>query len=107
MLNVGDRVVCVDDSIQANMANEIMRDFQVWVNKGKKYTIREILDNDGIVVGILLEEIHNMPIYFRLIRKMQEPAFGAFRFKKLEPAMSEEEADEFADKILKELEISI
>lgn len=83
MFGVGDDVVCVDDSIKSHMFEEINKDFAQWVVKDKKYTVRGINENKGIVVGILLEEINNPPVYFRLIGKIQEPAFGAFRFRRL------------------------
>ena len=60
----GDKVICVDASIDAEKAEEIRRDFEIWVTKDKEYTIREILDNNGIVPGLLLEDIHNFPKYF-------------------------------------------
>ncbi len=84
-LAVGKRVICVDDYIQPHMREEITKDFQQWVTKGKVYTIREILENDGIVPGVLLEEIHNKPLYFaKTINRVQEPAFGIFRFDEYE-----------------------
>lgn len=79
----GDKVVCIDASIDADKAAEIKNDFEIWVTKDKEYTIREILDNNGIVPGLLLEEIHNFPKYFNLIKRYQEPAFALWRFRKL------------------------
>lgn len=64
------------------MQSEILANFQSWVKKGDEYTIREILDNDNIVTGVLLEEIHNTPLYFNLIKRVQEPAFATWRFEK-------------------------
>lgn len=84
-MKIGNRVICVDDYIQPHMREEIAKDFQQWVTKGKVYTIREILENDGIVPGVLLEEIHNKPLYFaKTINRVQEPAFGIFRFDEYE-----------------------
>lgn len=83
MFGVGDTVVCINDSIQSNMFDEVSKDFKQWVVKDKKYIIRGLHDNDGIVTGVLLEEVVNPPIYFRLLGKVQEPAFGTFRFRKL------------------------
>lgn len=79
----GDKVICVDDRIDPEKSEEIRRDFEIWVTKDKEYTIREILDNEGIVPGILLDEIHNFPKYFKLINRFQEPAFATWRFRKL------------------------
>jgi hypothetical protein len=89
----GDKVICVDASIDAEKSEEIRRDFEIWVTKDKEYTIREILDNNGIVPGVLLDEIHNFPKFFKLINRMQEPAFAIWRFRKLNyaTAIAEEE----------------
>jgi len=79
----GDKVICVDAGIDAEKAEEIRRDFEIWIAKDKEYTIREILDNNGIVPGLLLDEVHNFPKYFKLINRMQEPAFALWRFRKM------------------------
>jgi hypothetical protein len=79
----GDKVICIDASIEPDKAEEIKRDFEIWITKDKEYTIREILDNNGIVPGLLLEEIYNFPKYFKLIDRFQEPAFALWRFRKL------------------------
>jgi hypothetical protein len=83
----GSRVVCVDDSIRAEIMPSVIKYYKNWVAKDKTYTIREILQNEGIVEGVLLEEIRNEPIYIDLVDKKQEPAFGMFRFKLLQDDM--------------------
>ena len=84
-MQIGQRVICVDDYIQPHMREEIAKDFQQWITKGEVYTIREILENDGIAPGVLLEEIHNKPLFFaKTINRVQEPAFGLFRFDEYE-----------------------
>lgn len=83
-MEIGDEVICIDDSIQNSKIIEASILFQNWVKKGRKYKIRELLDNDGIVDGVLLEEIHNKPIFQKLLNREQEPAFGLFRFSKME-----------------------
>ena len=88
----GDKVICINASIEPEKAEEIRRDFEIWITKDKEYTIREILDNNGIVPGVLLDEVHNFPKYFKLIDRMQEPAFAIWRFRKLNYAASVEEA---------------
>jgi hypothetical protein len=85
----GDKVVCIDAKIEPQKAEEIKRDFEIWVTKDKEYTIREILDNQGIVPGVLLDEVHNFPKYFKLINKFQEPAFALWRFRKLNYATTQ------------------
>lgn len=79
----GDKVICIDASIDPEKSEEIRRDFEIWITKDKEYTIREILENNGIVPGVLLDEVHNFPKYFKLIDRMQEPAFAIWRFRKL------------------------
>lgn len=86
----GDKVICIDARIDPDKSQEIRKDFEIWVTKDKEYTIREILDNNGIVPGVLLDEIHNFPKFFKLLNRMQEPAFALWRFRKLNYAIKEE-----------------
>jgi hypothetical protein len=93
----GDKVICIDARIDPEKAEEIRRDFEIWITKDKEYTIREILDNDGIVPGVLLEEVHNFPKYFKLLNRFQEPAFALWRFRKLSYATSQQEEEQEAE----------
>ena len=86
----GDKVICIDATIDPEKADEIRRDFEIWITKDKEYTIREILENKGIVPGLLLDEVHNFPKYFKLIDRFQEPAFALWRFRKLNYATASE-----------------
>jgi len=79
----GDLVRCINDRIDADKIAEISKDFENWIVKGEQYKVREVLNNDGIVTGILLEEVHNFPKYFKLIGRTQEPAFATWRFEKV------------------------
>ncbi len=83
-------MICIDARIDADKAEEIKTDFEIWVTKDKQYTIREILDNNGIVPGVLLDEVHNFPKFFKLLNRFQEPAFALWRFRKLNYATSTE-----------------
>ena len=83
--NVGDRVVCIDASMQPHTVEELKKNVPNWVKKDQEYTIRAINHNRGIVTGLLLEEIDNPIIYFDKIGKFQEPAFAEWRFRKLKP----------------------
>ncbi|WP_158824722.1 hypothetical protein [Mucilaginibacter lacusdianchii] len=89
----GDKVICINDKIDPDKIEEIRRDFEIWITKDKEYTIREILDNDGIATGILLEEVHNFPKFFKLINRYQEPAFAIWRFRKLNYASQQQEEE--------------
>jgi hypothetical protein len=93
----GDKVICIDASIDPDKAEEIKQDFEIWVTKDQEYTIREILENNGIVPGVLLEEVHNFPKYFKLINRFQEPAFAIWRFRKLNYATRQQEEEHEAE----------
>lgn len=84
MLNIGDKVICINSSMNLHTVAELRKDMPQWVKEGEQYTIRGFHDNDGIVTGVLLEELHNPPRWFQLINKYQEPAFRTDRFRKLE-----------------------
>lgn len=83
MLNIGDKVVCIDASMLAHTVEELTRDVPNWVKEGQQYIIRGFADYD-FVVGVYLEEIHNPPKWFNLVGGFIEPAFKESRFRKLE-----------------------
>ena len=93
----GDKVICIDARIDPEKAEEIKRDFEIWITRDKEYTIREILENEGIVPGVLLEEVHNFPKYFKLLGRFQEPAFALWRFRKLNYATGQQEEEREAE----------
>jgi hypothetical protein len=86
--NIGDSVLCIDDSMQPHTVVELKKDVPNWVKKDQQYTVRAVLNNRDIVTGILLEEIDNPPKYFDKIGGFQEPAFAEWRFRKLKPSES-------------------
>jgi hypothetical protein len=88
----GDKVICINDKIDPEKSLEIRQDFEIWITRDKEYTIREVLDNNGIVTGVLLDEVHNFPKFFKLINRFQEPAFAMWRFRKLKYASVPSEA---------------
>jgi len=92
MFAVGDLVICIDATIDADKADEITRDFQQWIEKGKKYIVRAII-NHGFVVGILLEGVTNEPRYMSVVNKTLEPAFVSHRFRKGERSKLKEEVE--------------
>lgn len=100
--DIGDTVYCVDDSIKPEMLMELANDMPNWITQDKKYTVRGFNDNDGIVVGVLLEEIHNPLKYFKLVNRMQEPAFATWRFKKAVSDVEEE-----SEQLVKELLLTV
>jgi hypothetical protein len=91
------KLVCIDDSVRVGMERFVSEAYFNWVKKGVTYTVREVLENDGIVTGVLLNEVHNFPIYQPLLGRKQEPAFRLDRFAELE--------DDLADEIINELEV--
>ena len=104
MLGVGDEVMCINDARPDGWTSEA---FPQWVQKDNKYTIREILDNDDIVVGVLLVELINPSFYIKLIDREQEGAFATWRFAPLRTAYEieeDKEAAKISKKITKEIE---
>lgn len=91
-MKIGSKVICINDTIDADKIEEIKNDFENQIKKDTVYTIRAILDNDGIVTGVLLEEVYNLPKFFKLLNRYQEPAFATWRFanQKVEVAQLEE-----------------
>jgi len=83
MLSIGDKVVCIDSSMQPHTVAELLKDCPNWVVKDKQYTIRDIVDSD-FVVGVRLEELVNPPRWFKLVNRYMEPAFATWRFRKVE-----------------------
>jgi hypothetical protein len=87
----GTRVVCVDDSMRPEVAEWQPKYCPNWVKLDAKYTIREFDDNDGIVDGVLLEEIRNPMVYLTKWNRFIEPRFAAWRFREMEESESTEE----------------
>lgn len=106
MFEIGETVVCIDDSIKAGKELFVAKVFPNWVKKDEKYVIRAFVDNQGIVTGVLLEELVNPPVYIHLIDAEQEPAFRTSRFRKLHPheVLEESEVDETVGELLEILE---
>ena len=87
MFNLGDTVLCIDSSFTPDKKEYIEEVYLHWVQKDKEYTVRAIFDNNGIVEGMLLEELHNYEVSIPLLGgAMREPAFGLHRFRKLASA---------------------
>jgi hypothetical protein len=87
-IGVGDEVICVND-LRPDGWN--IEHFPQWVAKDTKYIVREFLDNDNIVVGVLLMELRNPSFFNKLINREQEGAFAIWRFQKLRSAYAIEE----------------
>ena len=92
------KLLCIDDSIKADQIEFVCMVYPEWVKKDCEYTIRQVLENDGIVTGVLLNEVRNEPIYQQLLGRYQEPAFRMSRFVEVEEvAISSEEICTFAE----------
>lgn len=102
-MKVGDRVICVDDSVKTGLLEFVGYAYPNWIKKDEIYTVREILPNDDIVPGILLEEINNPEIYIHLLGKEQEPAFRLSRFAPVN--YQEKSIENEIEEVLEELEI--
>lgn len=98
-MSPGTKVVCIDDSVLLGKEEFKKYAFPNWIQQGNIYTIRAILDNQGIVPGILLRELVNPEIYIRLLDAYQEPAFRTNRFRELTYQELEELAREEADNL--------
>lgn len=96
-MEVNNKVICVDDTIRPEMMLSVAKYYSNWVVRDKVYTIREVLHNEGIVEGVLLNEIKNDPIYIDIIDKKQEPAFGMFRFKLFQDSFMEENVEHYVE----------
>jgi hypothetical protein len=94
MFDIGDSVICVDDKMQPHTVEELTKCCPNWVVEGNRYTIRGFADNNGIVTGVWLEEIHNPIFYFKLINGFQESAFALWRFRKALPSEMMEVSEE-------------
>jgi hypothetical protein len=91
-LDIGVEVICIDDSIKPEALIELSNDVPNWVVRGRKYIVRDIMYNDNIATGILLEEVVNPKKYFHLLGRVQEPAFAQWRF-----AFSKEKQEEIKE----------
>lgn len=87
------KVKCIDDTINPEFIIETVKYFPNWVKEGEIYTVWDILENDGIVTGYLLEELQNEMVYQPLLGREQEAGFRADRFDVI--SYEEEESEEF------------
>ena len=95
LLDIGDEVLCVDASIKPENKTAINRNFPVWIKQDERYIIRNIFRNDDIVVGVVLQDRRNPEIYIPLLKRMQEPAYAFWRFRKTKSAYQiQEEVEE-------------
>ena len=92
-MDIGTRILCVDDSIPAHLNMEVFKkEFPNWVKKNEIYRIRDIFYNDNIVTSIVVEELKNPILFFPgTINRSQEASFRITRFRELEEDEVEEE----------------
>lgn len=90
-MTVGKKVICIDDSIKPGKEEFVRYAFPSWIRKGQIYTVRAIIENQGIVPGMYLKEVVNPSIYIHLVASFQEPAFRLNRFRELEDSELEED----------------
>lgn len=101
-MKVGDKVLCIDDSI-GGIQNVIFLSQYIpnWPKAGKFYTIRDIVFiEEKKQLGLLLEELRN-PI---LPNKKVEPTFSTDRFVK---PISDQELAAMIEEQEKELELAV
>ena len=104
-IKVNQKVICIDDSIKPDRVVFVHYNYPMWVKKGAIYTVREILSNDDIVPGLLLEELVNPGIYIKLLDRVQEPAYRVDRFRELED--DKEAVEELEEVINLEIELGV
>lgn len=95
-MRIGQKVVCIDDSIKPGKEEFVRNVYTAWVVKDETYIVRDIIHNDDIVTGVLLKELVNKPIYIHLVDDIQEPAFRMDRFRELDEFEETEELEEVA-----------
>lgn len=105
VIDIGDEVICVDSTIPTDWINAVLKNFPSWIKSRKKYIVRDIVFNDDISTGILLEGVVNPPIWIPLLKRTQEPAFAIWRFAKNRTAymIQEEKESEGVDVISTEI----
>lgn len=89
------KVKCINDSISPEYIMETVKYYKNWVKKGEIYTVWDILENDDIVTGYLLEELQNEMVYQPLLGREQEAAFRADRFEVISYEEESEESEEY------------
>jgi len=96
-MKAGDIVLCINDTKSHDLKEWIDEcNFPVlWIKKDKKYTIREVLENDGIATGLLLEEIINFPFYIPILNRSQELGYAVWRFRKVQEVPDNVEVEIF------------
>lgn len=85
MLNKGAKLLCLIDGIDVERLLQVATDLPNWVKQGEEYTLRQVYVQHNIVtneeiVSVLLEEIHNPPIWVEQYEAMIEPGFDLKRF---------------------------
>jgi hypothetical protein len=76
-MTVGDKVVCVDDTVRPPVQIEL---FPNWVVEGDTYTIRTIEGSFDSEPRILVNELRNPSAYFEELGGKVEPGFSGKRF---------------------------
>lgn len=71
MFEIGEKIICINDSVKLEKIIPAVGLYQNWIKKDKSYIVRDILHNDDIVTGILLEEVYNKPVFIKLLNREQ------------------------------------
>ncbi|MCS6968437.1 MAG: hypothetical protein RMJ44_00215 [Cytophagales bacterium] len=97
MFNPGEKVVCINADF--SMYPNIWDVFKQLPKQDEIYTVRERQYVQGMGYRILLEEIHNPPVYVDLVKGMVEPAFAATRFARLSDPLAIKETTAVEEEI--------
>ena len=98
-MNVGDKVVCVDDVPGKEIKMSL---FPNWVKEGETYTVRAVEGSFGNGERVLLEELRNPSVFFPELGGKTEPGFAGKRFMPYEDFIMSEKA---VEELTKEVEL--
>jgi hypothetical protein len=88
------KVLCINDDF-SKVLQTLLEESKglnlTFPKKGEEYTIREVLDNNGLVVSYLLVEITNPTFFIPVLNIRRELSFAEWRFSKLHTQESVEE----------------
>lgn len=85
-MKLNDKVICVNDDF--SQYPRVTEDYEYLPMKGEVYTIRDIKPM-GMIMRVLLHEIHNRPIMFPDLGGKVEPGFQASRFRPIDELETE------------------
>jgi hypothetical protein len=102
MFKVNQKIVCIDDSVDPKIQEQVNKLFPLWVKEGSIYTVRQPITLYPGKPGVLLNELVNPLVHGSGITAMFEPYFSIKRFVPIEWW---EESEYAVNELLEELEL--